>query len=67
MTVPKSIDVVLVCPVHGRDQKPFEIGGTKFCAACLESYFRRFQAGHVRVLEMRTVEKEYGEKDDDGA
>lgn len=48
--------LVWSCPVHGLGVEPFEIAGTKFCASCLASYFKRFQAGHVHELEMTEVE-----------
>ena len=51
-----STSLVLTCPVHGTDVEPFEIAGTKFCALCMKSYFKRFQAGHVHELKMTEVE-----------
>ena len=55
--MPTSIDVLLVCPVHGQGPKPFEIDGTKFCSRCLKRHLLRFQAERVCVMEMRQIER----------
>jgi hypothetical protein len=61
--MPTSLEVVLICPVHGRGQKPFEIDGTKFCARCLRDYLAGSRASRpVPVMEMQMVEKHYGEE-----
>jgi len=64
--MPKSIDIVMVCPIHGRDQKPFEVDGTKFCARCVREYLADgSRARPIQVLEMQKIERSYGEDGDD--
>lgn len=58
--MPTSTDIVLVCPVHGRDQKPFEVDRTKFCARCVRDYLASGTKHRpISILEMREVEKHY--------
>lgn len=56
-----SIDIVLTCPVHGPDEKPFEVAGTKFCAKCVRDFLANGQKGRpISVLEMMQTKRNRG-------
>ena len=58
--MPTSIDMVLCCPEHGPQSDPFMVGGTRFCPECVKVTLEG-TCPPARRLEMKAVEKTYGE------